>query len=430
MPQTIRTVKKPIRANIAVPGSKSITYRALLLAALADGVSEIGGVSFDQDTKTLINALRQLGIVVQTDEVTHACIIAGGTGEFPKKQATIWCEDNRTVTNFLITACAASPGVYYFDGTQALRQRSIAQLLNLLHRQGAQMIPSDKRKLPFTLVGADSLEGGELILDNSITRQLISALLMIAPFARTAFNFSVVDLTSQPYIDLTCNMMAEFGVLVHRVHQGQFMVPVPQRYQARDYTIEPDIALANYFFAAAAITGGEITITKIKKEQSIQPASKLLSILEKMGCRIFETDSGLTLKGPDQLQGVNVSLREFGSVFLILAAIAPFAKSPVQISHLGPIKKFESKYMDIIQSQLKKMGVDIEAAENWIKIHPGKPNGSLIMTQHYASIAMAFSLIGLKVPGLAIDDPICVSKHYPEFFITLEKITELVSACA
>jgi 3-phosphoshikimate 1-carboxyvinyltransferase len=430
MPQTIRTTKGPIHAKPVVSGSKSITNRALLLASLADGVSEISNLQLGEETKNLIKALHQVGVVAQLNEKGHSCIIAGGNGAFPKKQATVWCADSKMVAKFLMIACAAAPGVYYFDGSLGLRKKSITQLLNILCRQGAQLIPSDTTKMPFTLVGADSLEGGEIILDSSITSQLVSALLMIAPFARSPFNFTIVDLISQPYIDMTCTMMAEFSVLVHRVHQGQFMVPVPQRYQGRDYVIEPDLSLAMYFLAAAAITGGEVSIVQTKRNLSKQPEVKFLNLLEKMGCKLQETHSALTLKGPTELQGVEVSLRDFSDVFLILAAIAPFAVSPTIISHVGFLRHKELQRIKDVQKQLIKMGIKVEAEEDWIKIHPGTFQGGVIDAYNDPRIAMAFSVIGLKVPGIVINGEEKVSKIYPDFFAILDKLTEKVSACA
>lgn len=430
MSQTIHTAKGPIHAKLVIPGSRSVTNRALLLAALADGVSEISALTLNGHTKTLINALHQLGIVVQLDEKTHSCIVAGGNGQFPRKQTTVWCADSKAIAKFLIIACSAAPGVYYFDGSSHLREKPITHLLNILCRQGAQLIPSDTQKMPFTLVGADSLEGGEIILDSSVTSQLVSALLMIAPLARSPFYFTVVDLISQPFIDMTCTIMAEFGVLVHRVHQGQFMVPVPQRYQARDYTIEPDLSLASYFFAAAAITEGETTIQSVKRSQSKQPEVKLLSLLEKMGCRIMDTHSGLTVKGPAELHGIEISMREFSDVFLAISAIAPFAKSPTCISHIGHMRNKESKRIITMKTQLTKMGIQVETGIDWIKIYPGMPHGCVVDSGGDAHIAMALSIIGTKVPEVVIYDSECVTKHYPEFFSLLDRLTEHVSECA
>ncbi|RDI42437.1 3-phosphoshikimate 1-carboxyvinyltransferase [Aquicella lusitana] len=430
MQLTIRTAKAPIQANVIIPGSKNIAYRAIILSALADGVCEISGLQVSENIKLLIAALRELGIVTQLDEASRYCIIAGGNGKLPKKQATLWCHDSLTLSYLLMAICSATSGVYYFDGSASLRERPLTFMMNTLSRQGIQFIPGDSQKMPFTLVGADTLEGGEVILDHTANQHIASALLMIAPFARSPFTFTLHETVNQSHIDMTCAMMAEFGVLVHRIHQRQLMVPVPQRYHAKDYVVEPDFAIAAYFFAAAAVTGGEITIQPVKLAQSKQPNAKFLTILEKMGCRIRETKTGLTLSGPAQLQGIEVSMRDFADTFLALAAIAPFAKSPVRISHLGPLRQKEKSRMTAMKTELTKMGIQVETGEDWIKIFPGSPLGGVINTHADARIAMAAAIIGLKAPGVIIDDAKYAEKTCPEFFSLWEKLAEPLNISA
>lgn len=424
MQQPIRPMKGPLHAKVIIPGSKSITHRAMILAALSDGVSEISGMRISQSTRIFARALHQLGIVTQLDEKTRSCIIAGGTGNFPKKQATVWCAGSRTIAKFLLAACSATPGVFYFDGSTSLRRQPIAQLLNILCRQGAQLIPSDASKLPFTLIGSDTLEGGEINLSNHTYAQLISALMMIAPYARSPLNFMTNASINQPSIDITCAMMAEFGVLVHRIHHGQFMVPVPQRYQAKDYTVEPDYSIAAYFFAAAAVTGGEVTIQPAKSTQSKQPDVKFLSVLEKMGCRIHESHAGLSVHAPTELHGLEISMRAFSDTFLALSVIAPFARSPVRIAHIGAINKKEANRMMAVKIELIKLGIHVETGEDWIKIFPSTPKPAAINSHHDPRIAMAFSIIGLKIPGIIINDAECVKRIFTDFFTQWDKMTE------
>lgn len=416
MQQHIRPVPGPIHACINMPGAKNIAHRAILLASLADGVTEITGLQIDDDIRTFINALNQLGIVTQVDEKLESLIIAGGNGKYPKKQATIWCGNVEIIARFLLAACSSTPGVYYFDGSSALRKRSISPLLKILSLQGAQFIPSDARKMPFTLIGADSLEGGEVLLSDATLSQIISALLMIAPFARSPFSFSFHNLAQKSRIDMTYAMMAEFGVLVHRIHHGQFMVPVPQRYQARDYLIEPDLALASYFFAAAAVTGGEITIQPNKRCQSKQTEVKFLSTLEKMGCEVLDTHQGLIIKGPTELQGIEVTLNEFSDQFLIHAALAPFAKTPTRINHAGKLRRKETDRLFAMKAELIKLGVPVESGANWLQIFPKVPQACVVSSHHNYRVGMALAIIGLKVPGLVIDHAQQITKNFPNFF--------------
>lgn len=423
MQQAIRTAQNPIQASLVIPGAKSITYRALLLAALADGVSEITGLKLDEDVRTFIKALTQLGVVIQLDESIPACIIAGCNGRFPKKQASIWCAESNIILRFLLAACAATPGVYHFDGTTRLREKPISELLNILVLQDAQLTPTDVKKLPLSLVGADSLAGGEFIFDQSLDNQVISALLLIAPFGRTLFNLTVQPIQHPTYVEMTCMMMAEFGVLVHRIHQGQFMVPVPQRYQARDYLIEPDFAQAAYFFASAAMTGGEVSIQPTKIHTSKQPAAKCLSTLKKMGCHIIESHKGLKVKGTSVLQGIEVNAKEVSDNFLVAAALAPFAVSPTRLLYRGTLNHTSQHRLAALKAEFTKLKIRFESGKDWLQIYPSVPQGQVLSAHHDAKIAMMLALIGLKVQGIQITDVETVTHMFPDFFTRWESLS-------
>ncbi|EKD71938.1 MAG: 3-phosphoshikimate 1-carboxyvinyltransferase [uncultured bacterium] len=422
MQKTILTAYQPIHTKITVPGSKSITQRALLIAALADGVSELSSINLSKDVLILIHALRQLGIVIQLDEITSSCIIAGCNGRFPKLQSTLWCGDSYTILRYLIAACGATPGVYYFDGSTRLHHKSLATLLNIIHQQGAQFIPNEASHIPFTLIGTDTFTGSDIKINHAHKTQIICSLLLIAPYARSAFNFIFHETNYYPNIDMSCSIMAEFGVLVHRIHQGQLNVPVPQRYTAKDYIIEPDFSYAAYFFAAAIITKGELTIQATKRAQSKQPNVKFFSLLEKMGCEMIENHTGLTVKSPTELHGIDISIREFSDLFAVLCIIAPFAVSPTRISHLGHLSTKEQKRLANMTSELNKLNIHVEAGNNWIKILPSAPKGALVRCDHDHRLARAFSIMGVKIPNIIIDDAECVTESFPDFFMTLEEI--------
>lgn len=202
------------------------------------------------------------------------------------------------------------------------------------------------------------------------------------------------------------------------------MVPVPQQYQAIDYFIEPDFAIAAYFFAAAAVTGGEITIRTSKRSLTNQANSDYISILEKMGCQSFDSISGLTLKGPSELHGIDISLSKFSNIFATLAAIAPFANSPTHISHTGRLHAQECARLDAVKTELTKLGIQVETGKDWIKIYPGAPLSGIINSHDDYRIAMAFSIIGLKISGITINDTDCVAHHCPGFFALLDGLSE------
>lgn len=416
MKQVIRVADKPIRAHVMIPGSKSITNRALLLAALADGVSEISDILLSDDTRAFIHALQELGIVIQLDESTLSCIVGGGGGRFPRKNAAIWCAEAGTLARFLLAACASTAGEYQFDASPQLRDRPIESLLHLLCRQGAVVIPPDAKKMPFTVMGTNGLFGGEIDIESTETSQFISAMLMIAPFAKTPMMIKPQDLVGRSYVDMTCAMMAEFGVVVRRFHQFRFSIPVPQRYLARDYVVEPDFSTASYFFAAAAVTGGEMTMQPVKTKESKQGDLKFLKVLEKMGCEVIENATGLTVKGPVALRGVNIDMRDFSDTFMTLAAIAPFATTPTTITNIAHTRVQESNRITAMREGLERLHVKVEEGHDWIRIHPGTPSGIVIDSHQDHRIAMAFSVIGLRVAGVEIEHAECVSKTCPTFF--------------
>jgi 3-phosphoshikimate 1-carboxyvinyltransferase len=416
MKQVITAVSAPIQARVIIPGSKSITNRALLLAALADGVSELFDVLISTDTLAFMQALRGLGIVVQTDVGERTCIIAGCSGHFPKKQTAVWCEDAGTVARFLIAACAASNGNYDFDGSKRLRERPIFALVKTLCAQGAKVFPENAQQMPFALTGADGLTGGTIEIDSHETSQFVSALLMIAPFAKHEIILKTHASVSHTYVDMTCQIMADFGVLVRRMRNGRHSVPAPQRYGARDYVIEPDLSTASYFFAAAAVTGGCITIQPISRAGSKQGDVEFLSVLEKMGCQVEESVLGLSVRGPDMLKGISVNMMHFSDTFMTLAALAPFANSPTTITNIGHTRLQESNRISAMREGLESLGVTVEEGPDWIRVYPGSPRAGVINSHHDHRIAMAFSVIGLKVPGIEIDDSECVAKTCPDFF--------------
>lgn len=423
MKKTITPLASPLHAIVDIPGSKSMTNRALFLAALADGVSEISNMLISDDTRALIEALHQLGIVVQLDKTAHTCLVAGGSGSFPKEEVSIWCGEAGTVARFLLAGCALSSGNYYFDGSPALCARPFEPLLKVLSAQGVKILPHPAKHLPLTLSSTGQLRGGDVTLDSSQSSQFASALLMVAPFSSVPFTLDAPKLVSASYVNMTIDMMAEFGVMVRHMHRTRFFVPVPQRYIARDYVIEPDLSTASYFFAAAAITQGEVTVPAIHRSSSKQGDVKFLSLLEKMGCTVLENTSGLTVKGPAELQGVNIDMRDFSDTFMTLASIAPFAKTPTTITNISHTQYQESNRIMAIQTELEKLKIRVESGEDWIKIYPSTPEGTEVYSHHDHRIAMSLAVIGLRAKGMVIEEAECVSKTCPEFFTLWEKLS-------
>ncbi len=416
MDQLIHVAQSPVQARLTIPGSKSITNRALLLAALAKGVSEISDILISDDTLAMVNALQSLGIAVQLDTHSCSCIVKGSGIPFPRREASIWCGDSGIVARFLLAACSASPGIYQLAGAEQLQKRPIGELLRILMQLGAKIISENEGRLPVTVMGVEALEGGKIAIHATETGQFISALLIAAPFAKIPLVIQAEELVSYPYIEMTCAMMAEFNVLVHRINKTDFSVPVPQQYQARNYRVEPDLSTASYFFAAAAVTGGQMTIQSISLQHSKQADTAFLTVLESMGCIVMVTEQGLTVKGGITLQGVTVDMRHFSDTFMTLAAIAPFASTPTTIAHIGHARYKESDRIAVMYSELKKLRVKVEKGNDWLKIYPSVPQGAVINSHQDHRIAMAFAVMGLRVPGIIIRGAECVSKTCPNFF--------------
>ncbi len=416
MMRSIKTIDKPIAANINIPGSKSITNRALLLAALADGVSNITQILLSDDTFALIEALGQLGILIELDASNQRCVVHGCAGRFPKNEAALWCADAGTVARFLLAAAASSPGKFTFDGSDHLRTRPIEMLIKTLERQGAKFFPKNVQRMPFVIEGREGLLGGKIEIDGSESSQFLSAILMVAPFAESPMTIKTRQLVSASFVDMTTTMMGEFGVMVRRLTQERFSIPTPQRYAARNYVIEPDLTTASYFFAAAAVTAGHVTIQPIEIKSSKQGDIKFVAILEKMGCRIQENAQGFSVQGPAELRGVSVDMRDCSDTFMTLAAVAPFAKTPTAITNIGHTRLQESNRISVMCRELQKINVHAEEGPDWIRIHPSVPKAGIIDAHGDHRIAMSFSIIGLRVPGIQISGAECVSKTCPEFF--------------
>lgn len=416
MKQALQPVRDPIQAKIIIPGSKSISNRALLLAALANGVSEINNIQVSDDIRVFVKALAGLGISIQFDEKARKVVVGGCNGQFLNKHCVLWCGESGTLARFILAACAGVSGAFYFDGEASLRKRPMASLLHILTSQGVTCIPNDSEKLPFTIISPNGLRGGKIFVDGSKTGQVVSAMLMIAPFARSPLTLHVEKLVSRSYVDLTCSVMAEFGVHVETVSEAEFSVSQPQHYVARDYQVEPDLSTASYFFAAAAVTGGEVTTQAINRHEIRQGDIVFLSMLEKMGCEVREENAGLTVKGPRRLQGLEVSMKDCPDLFMTLAAIAPFAKTPTIITDIGHARFKESDRLAAMRKGLEKLGVQVEEGEDWFKVYPSEPHGGTINSHKDHRIAMAFAVMSLRVPDIVIAGAECVAKSCPEFF--------------
>lgn len=409
-------------APVQLPGSKSITNRALLLAALADGRTSLENALFADDTHYMVEALRALGFTVQSNPQAKRISVQGLSGRIPTSQADLFIGNAGTAARFLTAMLTIGQGKYRLDGEARMRQRPIADLVHALRQIGAQIAMAGE-SLPIE-IHARGLRGGHVRLSGEVSSQFVSALLMAAPYAAAPLTIEVTGpLNSRPYVDLTLGMMTDFGVAVTPVGASVFQV-APATYRAqKSYPVEPDASAASYFFAIPAITGTPIEVAGIRRS-SRQGDIAFLDVLERMGCGVSETPEGIRVEPAAELRGVSVNMRHIPDTAPTLAAIAPFAQTPTVISGIASARLKESDRISAVCTELIRLGVQVEEYPDGMKIYPAEQIfPATIRTYNDHRIAMAFALIGLRVPGIVIENPACVSKTFPTYFDVLQRAT-------
>ena len=418
----IQPIPKTLDATIEVPGSKSYTNRALLVAAMARGTSTLTGALFSDDTHYMAAALRKLGVKIDADEKRARFDVHGNGGEIPVSSANLYIGNSGTTSRSLTAYVSLGHGKFVIDGDAPMRHgRPIADLLDALRQIGVSAHAQfENGHLP-VIVEADGLEGGKTQLDVSKSSQFLTALLLIGPYAKNGMEIEVLGKREMPYIDITLSVMAAFGVQVTNEDYQYFRIEGGQQYQPRGYNIEPDASNASYFFAAAALTGGRVTVQHLHSD-SIQGDVQFLRILEQMGCHVTDSDIGITVTGPRQLKGIDTDMRTISDTALTLAAIAPFADSKVTIRNIEHTRWQETDRIHAMVTELRKLGVPVVEHRDGLEISPASITPAAIDTYEDHRVAMAFSLVGLKTPGIQINNPECVSKTFPNYFEVLEQL--------
>ena len=414
-PQAITPVTGPVAATIPVPGSKSLTNRALCLAALAAGTSTLRNALFSDDTHYFGAALKALGLEVREDRAAATISVDGRGGTLPAARADLFVGLAGTAARFLTAVLALGSGCYTVDGAPRMRERPMDELLTALAAQGARISAATRPvRMPFTICGG-GLAGGELQVSGVRSSQPISALLMVAPLARAATTLEIEGkLVSEPFVAMTVRLMRRFGAAVAE-NGPRFSVAAGQRYRAQDLVIEPDATSASYFFAAAAVTGGRVRVPGLGRG-SLQGDLAFLDVLRQMGCRVDLDAAGVSVQGPSALTGVDVDLAAISDTAPTLAAIAPYASGPVTIRGIGHTRLQETDRVHAMATELRRIGVPVEEGEGSLRIEPAAPRGATIETYDDHRIAMAFAVTGLRTPGISIADPGCTAKTFPDFF--------------
>lgn len=418
----IQPLRKPLDAIIEVPGSKSYTNRALLVAAMARGASTVTGALFSDDTRYMSASLRKLGVEIDADEKRATFDVRGNGGNIPVSSAELYIGNSGTTSRSLTAYVSLGHGKFVIDGDGPMRHgRPISDLLDALRQIGVSARSQfENGHLP-VIVEANGLTGGKTRLDVSKSSQFLTALLLIAPCAKSDMEIEIVGAREMPYIDITLSVMEAFGVQVINEGYKCFQIESGQQYQPRVYNIEPDASNASYFFAAAALTGGCVTVQHLHLD-SAQGDVGFVHVLEQMGCQVTVSDVGITVTGPRQLKGIDVDMRAISDTSLTLAAIAPFADSKVTIRNIEHTRWQETDRIHAMVTELRKLGVSIVEHRDGLEISPAAITPTAIDTYDDHRMAMAFSLVGLKVDGIRINDPECVSKTFPDYFQVLRKL--------
>ncbi|MEH2458369.1 3-phosphoshikimate 1-carboxyvinyltransferase [Nostoc sp.] len=420
----IPALNRPVDATVEIPGSKSLTNRALLVAALAQGDSILENALFSEDSEYFAKCVEQLGIPITLNPDLAQIQVTGRGGDIPAKRADLFVGLSGTTARFISALVALGNGEYRLDGVTRMRERPMGDLLTVLQIGGATVnFEGNSGFMPYTLYSRQ-FAGGNFRLKANQTSQQLSALLMIAPYAQEDTIFEVEGtLVSQSYIKMTCRLMADFGVEVIEIGENQFQIKAGQRYQARHYTIEPDASNASYFFAAAAVTGGRVRVKHLTK-QSCQGDILWLNVLEQMGCEIKDSDDYTEVTGPKQLQGIDIDMNDISDLVQTLAAIAPFASSPITIRNVEHIRYKETDRIQAVVTELRRLGVQVEEFADRLYIEPSPITPAAIETYHDHRMAMAFAVTGLKVPGIVIKDPGCTAKTFPDYFTRFFQMLE------
>lgn len=410
-------------ATVRVPGSKSLTNRALIIAAMADGKSTLAGSLDSEDTRVMVRALQDLGISITHDPAAATIEVEGCGGEFPANTANLQVANSGTSLRFLTAMLATGKGTFHLDGTPRMRQRPVSDLLMALNGLGANARSDQGTGCPPVTIQAAGLDGGYAFVRGDVSSQFLSGLLMALPYARDVTTVEVQGvLVSQPYVTMTLEVMGAFGVKINNRKFRRFDV-YPARYRGRHYAIEPDASAASYFFALAALTGGAVTVEGLGTS-SLQGDLAFIDILEHMGCTVSREADRTTVKG-GTLKAVDVDMNAVSDTVMTQAVVSLFADGISRIRNVAHIRHKETDRIAALATELRKFGARVDELPDGLVIDPPAPaefRPARIATYDDHRMAMSFALAGLRIPGVVIEDPGCVAKTYPGFWVDLAAV--------
>ena len=425
---------------VSVPGSKSITNRALLLATLAEGVSTLRGVLFSDDSRHFLDCIQKLGFQTHVEEASRTVTVKGLGGPLPLKEAEIYVGSAGTAARFLTAYLGVSHGRYRLDASAQMRRRPMAPLLDALRELGCEILYGGKGAedgesaggeerseggeghFPFTLQG-QGFRKNEITVNIDSSSQFLSALLISSCLCGGDFTTRIQGRHGMAYIEMTMKMMEQFGVQVQQTEPGVFRTEAGQSYKARDYLVEPDASAACYFYAMSPLLNIPVLVNHVHFG-SLQGDVAFLRLLEQMGCTCQDTPEGILVLPPAdrRIRGIHADMSACSDQAITLAAIAPFGDAPTTISHIGHIRLQESDRLAAMAAELTRMGIRCEEEQDAITVYPGCPRPATVETYEDHRMAMGFSLIGLRCPGILISNPGCCRKTFEDYFDILDEI--------
>lgn len=415
------TPRSTVNAVVRPPGSKSITNRALICAALAKGTSQLEGVLDSDDTRVMIDSLRRLGIELGFFPDQERIDITGCGGEWPVHAANLFIGNSGTSIRFLTAALAVGHGIFRLDGIARMRERPIFDLLDALNELGLRAFSESGNGCPPVVLDTQGIIGSLARVRGDVSSQFLSGLLMALPYAKNKVDLEVIsELVSRPYVTMTLAVMRSFGVETNEASLSQFHFAGNQCYRGCHYLIEPDASAASYFWGAAAITGGRVTVSGLNR-QALQGDVAFCECLSQMGCEVDYSDSGITVSGRAN-RGITIDMNAISDTVQTLSAVALFADSPTRITGVAHNRHKETDRIGDLARELRKLGASVDEFEDGLQITPGPTRGAEIDTYGDHRMAMSLSLAGLRIPGVVIKDPDCTAKTYPRFFEDFAKL--------
>lgn len=416
----IRPRTSPVDARVEVPGSKSMTNRALVVASLAEtGVSRLYRPLEADDTAVMRSALRSYGVLI--DDNDDPWLVLGTGGDLAEPEAVVDVGASGTTARFVTAIAGLVPGLSKIDGIPRMRERPIGALLDALGAMGVDASGAEGFP-PVEVRGTGRLTGGRVTVDASVSSQFASAILMVAPLADERVEIELQGpVVSRSYLEGTVEMMRVFGAEV--TVDGDRFVVEPTGYRKAHVAIEPDASAAVYPAVAAAITGGHVVIPGVPP-QSVQPDLAILDVLAAMGCRVARTDAGVEVTGPEggRLAPVDVDLTNAPDGSMAVAVAAMFADGETRIRGLSTLRVKETDRLAALETEIRRLGSEADVVDDSLVIRPRPLHGAEIQTYGDHRMAMSLALVGLRVEGVSVSDPTVVNKTWPEYFRMLEQL--------